>query len=211
MAKQTTDEESNLKRHNRRRLIGAIALMLVVIILLPVVFDSEPAPSTGRNIDLRIPDKDSAPEFQPKIDLPELDKMASEADAASAVANVPAASPPPKQKPSAHVAGKPAPRPKPVPRAKPEPAPKPRVEKKPVVQPAIPKTGFAVQVGAFAHEDTAKGIQANLSKQGYHAYTEKAGSVVRVRIGSYPTRAAAEEVRKKLESQGMQSNVVSLE
>jgi cell division septation protein DedD len=50
-----------------------------------------------------------------------------------------------------------------------------------------------------------------LSKQGYHAYTEKTGSVMRVRVGSYPTLEAAEKVKSKLEVQGMASNVVNLE
>ena len=89
MAKQTTEEEFNLRRLSRRRLIGAIALVLLVVILLPVVFDSEPTPSAGNNIDLRIPGKENSPEFQPKINLPELDKMASEVAAASTVENAP--------------------------------------------------------------------------------------------------------------------------
>jgi cell division septation protein DedD len=68
-----------------------------------------------------------------------------------------------------------------------------------------------VQVGAFSNVDTAKSLQAKLSKQGYHAYTEKAGSVVRVRVGSYPTREAAEKIQSRLEAHGTQANVVSLE
>src|SRR5512147_999973 len=87
MAKQTTEEEVNLMRQTRRRLIGAVALVLFVVILLPIIFDSEPQPSSGNDIELRIPNKDNAGEFQPKIDLPELDKMASEVAAASAVAS----------------------------------------------------------------------------------------------------------------------------
>ncbi len=68
-----------------------------------------------------------------------------------------------------------------------------------------------MQVGAFANGETARELQARLKKQGYHAYTEKAGSVVRVRVGGYPTREAAEKVQHKLAAQGTQSNVVNLE
>ena len=225
MAKQTTEEEFNLRRQARRRLIGAIALVLVVVILLPIVFDSEPAPSKGNDIDLRIPGKDNAPEFQPKIDLPQLDKMASEVVAASPVANAAPASAPvavvptpaPEKKPvvAAPVANKPAaaaPVAKPKPETKPKLEAKPKAESKPAAKPqAVPKTGFAVQVGAFANADAARSLQAKLSKQGYHAYTEKAGNVVRVRIGGYPTREAAEKIQGKLEAQGTHSNVVSLE
>ena len=214
MAKQTSEEESNLRRQARRRLIGAIALVLLVVILLPVVFDSGPPPSSGSNIELRIPDKDNAPEFQPKIDLPELDRMASEVAATSAAANVPVVVAPPvlakvpEKKPAAPepVVSKPKPEPKPA------PAPKLKVENKPAPKPqSVPKSGWAVQVGAFANVDTAKSLQAKLSQEGYHAYTEKAGAVVRVRVGSFPTQEAAEKVKGKLETQGMEANVINLD
>lgn len=218
MAKQTTDEEFNLRRITRRRLIGAIALVLLVVILLPVIFDREPAPTTGNDIELRIPNKDNAGDFQPKIDLPELDKMASAVAAASAVASAPVVSAPaepaivptPVLKPveTAPVVAQHKPEIKPAPK----PAAKPKVEPKPVAKPqAVPKTGFAVQVGAFANVDAAKSLQAKLGKQGYHAYTEKAGNVTRVRVGSYPTREAAEKIQSKLAAQGTQGNVVTLD
>ncbi len=206
MAKQTTEEEFNLRRQTRRRLIGAIALVLLVVILLPVVFDSEPAPAAGNNIELRIPSKDDTGEFQPKIDLPELDKMdaaaASSVENAPVVASAPVAAPKPATKPAAPA--------QPVNKTRPEA--KPVAESKPAAKAqAVPKSGWAVQVGAFANADTARSLQAKLSKQGYHAYTEKTGSVMRVRVGGYPTLEAAEKVKGKLEVQGMASNVVNLE
>jgi DedD protein len=218
MAKQiSTEEESNLKRQVRRRLIGAVALFLLLIIFIPIVFDSEPAPTAGNNIELRIPDKDKASEFQPKIDLPQIDKMASEVEAAPSVETAPVAasapaavlSPVPVVKPAVAAPAVNTPKPE----VKPKPEAKPKVESKPAAKPqvAAPKTGWGVQVGAFANTDTAKSLQGKLSQQGYHAYTEKSGNVTRVRIGSYPTREAAEKVQGKLAGQGMQANVVSLE
>jgi DedD protein len=210
MAKQTTDEEFNLRRQTRRRLIGAVALVLLVVILLPVVFDSDPAPATGSDIELRIPNKDDVDEFQPKIDLPELDKMAAVDAAASAVENVPVTVSVPVAAVVATPAAKPAAPAQPV--SKPKPEAKPKIESKPAAKPqAVPKSGWVVQAGAFANADTARSLQARLSQQGYHAYTEKAGSVVRVRVGSYPTQEAAEKVKSKLGAQGMPSNVVNLE
>ncbi len=215
MAKQTTDEEINLMRQTRRRLIGAVALVLFVVILLPIVFDSEPAPATGNDIELRIPNKDNAGEFQPKIDLPELDKMASEVAATSAVSSAPAAASAPATTSAPAAENKsaaPAPAVKPKVEAKPAAQNKPKSETKPVAKAqAAPKTGWALQLGAFAKADTARSLQAKMSKYGYHAYTEKAGSVVRVRVGGYPTREAAEKVQRKLEAQGTHANVVSLE
>ncbi|MBI4809019.1 MAG: SPOR domain-containing protein [Nitrosomonadales bacterium] len=218
MAKQiSTEEEFNIKRQSRRRLIGAVALILLVVIFLPIVFDSEPAPTAGNNIELRIPDKDKAPEFQPKIDLPQIDKMASEVEAAPTAEAVPIAA----SAPAAVLSPAPVVKPavtapavsKPKAEVKPKPEVKPRLESKPAAKPqaAVPKTGWGVQVGAFANTDTARSLQAKLSQQGYYAYTEKAGNVTRVRIGSYPTREAAEKVQGKLAAQGTQANVVSLE
>lgn len=214
MAKQTTEVEFNLRRQSRRRLIGAVALVLLVVFLLPVIFDSEPAPATGSNIELRIPDKDDAGEFQPKIDLPELDKMASAVAATSVSASSSANVGTPVSPEVSAPAEKPAVTPRAVSKATLEAKAesKPKAENKPVAKAqAVPKSGWVVQVGAFANADAAKSLQARLSKQAYHVYTEQAGNVVRVRVGSYPTREAAEKVQNKLEAQGLASNVINLE
>ncbi len=216
MAKQTTEEEFNLRRQTRRRLIGAVALVLVVVVLLPVVFDSEPSPTSGNDIELRIPNKDSAGEFQPKIDLPGLDKMASAVVATSAVASAPVAAPAAVSAPVAPMVLTPPPAApaqpvsKPKPEGKPAPVAKPKAESRGTAQ-AVPKSGWVLQVGAFSNVETARTLQAKLGKQGYRAYTEKAGGVVRVRIGSYPTREAAEKIKSKLEAQGTHTNVLDLE
>lgn len=48
------------KKRARRRLIGAVALVLAAVIGLPMVLDSEPKPSVD-NISIQIPSKDKAP------------------------------------------------------------------------------------------------------------------------------------------------------
>jgi DedD protein len=54
-----------LKRRGRRRLVGAIALVLVAVIVLPMVFDSEPKPP-GPPVSVRIPGEDDS-DFSPKV------------------------------------------------------------------------------------------------------------------------------------------------
>ena len=44
MAKAISDEELQLKKRARRRLVGAIALVLLVVVFLPMLLDSEPKP-----------------------------------------------------------------------------------------------------------------------------------------------------------------------
>lgn len=92
MAKQLTDDELNLRRRARRRLIGAIAFTLAVVVILPMVLDSEPKP-TGKDIDLRIPAPDKVGEFVPGVAasevaeaLPLAASAVVEASASSAVA-----------------------------------------------------------------------------------------------------------------------------
>lgn len=208
------DDEANLKRHARRRLIGAVALVTAVVVILPMVLDSTPKVD-GQNVDLRIPDPDKVGEFKSKIVLPEeaAQTIASEPAAASAeVASAAVAAPAEVPAAVAQAAAASAPQPAAEKPAKaPEVKPLPKTESKPA-EPAhaVPKAGFAVQVGAFSNMTTVKRWQENLRKQGFHVYTEKVGNNVRVRIGPYPSRAAAEQVLHKLEKQGMHPVMVNL-
>ncbi|MFA6903772.1 MAG: SPOR domain-containing protein [Gallionellaceae bacterium] len=227
MVKQIiTDEESKLKRQARRRLIGAIALTVLVVVLLPMVLDSEP-PAPQQDIELQIPDKDKAGEFVPKMVLPPLSagEAASQPVSAPVIAPLLDVKPLPVQAPLL-IESKPttvAPaliETKPVveqniPKADVKPKAETKPANKPVTKPAAkPVTkahsGFVVQVGAFANADAAKKLQEKLLKQGYASYTEKIGDKTRVRIGDFNTHEQAEKVRRKLEIQGMQPNVLNL-
>jgi DedD protein len=64
MAKEQQDVET-LKRRGRRRLVGAVALVLAAVIVLPMVFDPEPH-GTGSTLSVRIPAEDETP-FAPKL------------------------------------------------------------------------------------------------------------------------------------------------
>jgi DedD protein len=64
MAKEQQDVET-LKRRGRRRLVGAVALVLAAVIVLPMVFDPEPR-GTGSTLSVRIPAEDETP-FAPKL------------------------------------------------------------------------------------------------------------------------------------------------
>ena len=64
MAQEQQDVET-LKRRGRRRLVGAVALVLLAVIVLPMVFDQEPGPSAPP-ISVRVPGEEGAPPFKPK-------------------------------------------------------------------------------------------------------------------------------------------------
>ena len=63
MAEEKQDVET-LKRRGRRRLVGAVALVLLAVIVLPMVFDPEPK-STMPPMSVRIPSENDTP-FSPK-------------------------------------------------------------------------------------------------------------------------------------------------
>lgn len=214
MVKQIiTDEESNLKRQARRRLLGAIALTILVVVLLPMVLDREP-PAPSQDIELQIPNKDKVGEFVPKMVVPPLNAN----DAASQAASAPVIAPLLDVKPVAELAP-PKLETKPAVEAQPkavteqkvkQPEVKSVVETKPVAKTGVaPHSGFVVQVGAFSNASTAKQLQEKLHKLGYPSYTEKSGNKIRVRVGGYTTHAEADKVRRRLEIQGMKPNVVS--
>jgi DedD protein len=79
MAQQQQDVET-LKRRGRRRLVGAVALVLLAVIVLPMVFDQEPR-STLPPVNVRIPGENDAP-FNPKLSAKPASRPAPAAPAA---------------------------------------------------------------------------------------------------------------------------------
>ena len=63
MAAEKQQDVETLKRRGRRRLVGAVALVLAAVIVLPMVFDPEPRGTAP--VSVRIPAEDEAP-FAPK-------------------------------------------------------------------------------------------------------------------------------------------------
>jgi DedD protein len=62
MAKTVSDEELQLRKRARRRLIGAVALVVAAIVILPMLLDSKPE-ERSQEIDIRIPSEDSVEEL----------------------------------------------------------------------------------------------------------------------------------------------------
>lgn len=211
------DNEDELKRQMRRRLVGAVALVTALVITLPMLLESTPDPRAG-SLELRIPDKDrggftsqmvvaeSAPEITPEPvagTQPEATLAQPASAPASAVPPAPVKPAPAKSdstKPGsakAEAGHKPA-----------RPEHKAEAHKAEAHKAEEHKAGIAVQVGAFSHAASAKELIDKLHKQGWHAYTEKAGATIRVRVGPYSSRAAAEKALHQLEAQGMQPAIV---
>jgi DedD protein len=101
MARPISDQELQLKKRARRRLVGAVVLVSAVAVLLPMVLDSEPKP-TSRKVDIHIPSSDSAaPKSSTnpasstvKESAPRTTASAAQADGASAAGSQPSGSDP---------------------------------------------------------------------------------------------------------------------
>ena len=218
MAKEQTDDELNLRRKARRRLIGAVALTLAVVVILPMVLDREPKP-TGKDIDLRIPSPDKVGEFVPGAAVSEVAGTAPPVATTVVTTPVPLASPvitspaqaPDEKKPLAaptqQAAQGKAPQLKPAETRKPAEAHRP-AEAKSTDKPASAE-GYVAQVGAYANPNTAKQELNKLKKWGFKAYTEKSGDKIRVRVGPYPDRDQAEKVGHLLEKHGLHPVILS--
>lgn len=217
MAKAVSDEELQLKKRARRRLVGAIVLVTAVAVVLPMVLDSEPRPSS-QSIDIQIPPPDAGVLSAKPAPLKPADVPAS----AGAVAQAPDTAVKPGVKPELkpEPAADTRPETKAAPAAKPEaPAPvaKPETSVKAKDAPkareaAKTSGGFAIQVVALSDAAKAKELQAKIAGAGLKAYTEVVqtakGPVTRVRVGPYASREAAEKARAQLQKLQLDGKVV---
>ncbi|HEV7803312.1 MAG TPA: SPOR domain-containing protein [Burkholderiales bacterium] len=237
MARPISDEELQLKKRARRRLVGAIVLVTAVAVILPMVLDSEPKP-VSQNVDIQIPSPDSG-EFKPKAPaiahtpaestpikgMPpasaksaapapqaKSDDAPAKADAPATAIAEPAASTTPakKEAPKAEVAdakASSAASTSDVGKTAREPA------KAAAKESAASNGTFVVQVAALADSARVKQLQKQMTSAGVKTYTEvvttKAGEVTRVRAGPYATREAAETARSQLKKAGLDGKVVS--
>jgi DedD protein len=192
MAKAISSEELQLKKRARRRLVGAIALVLFVIVFLPMILDNEPR-QMSQDISINLPPLPQEVSPQPVSPEPlrfrPVEPSAGTDQTAAARAPVPARQ---ERKRSA---------------SEPKRAVQPQVaERRPAkqTQSAAVDDGFVVQLGAFSNSGNATRLAAKVRENRFKAYTQVVsttnGERTRVRVGPYPTRAAAEDARERLKS-----------
>lgn len=227
MTKNISEEELLLRKRARRRLVGAIVLVIFSVIVLPIIFD-EPKPENEQH--------DIA------INLPISDKKNNKDDLV-----------PPKEELMSRGASQEYDKPKvnqqnmeeatealnerkrtPIPGIKPKIDSRHSLETKNAtattttattnvtnsaavtttdISKADTSKGFVIQLGAFSDQSKAKQQLENLAANGFKAYTEalKTGNneVTRVRMGPFMTRDAAENELKKLKKLGLDGVVTS--
>ena len=214
MAKPVSEEELQLKKRARRRLIGAIVLVAAVAAVLPMVLDSDPKP-TSQEINIQIPSPDAKGGFAAKS-VPAAPPAKVAADA-KAVAKGPVAPPETSVAPNVEAQKEIAAvvAPKSIAEKPPEKPPEKAAEKVAEKPAAIkPASGtFFIQVTALADIEKAKQVQQQIVDAGMRSYTEVVaagkGNVTRVRAGPFATREEAEQARAKLATVGLEGKVAT--
>jgi DedD protein len=182
MAKQEQEQDvDGLKRRGRRRLVGAVALVLLAVIVLPMVFDPEPR-KAAPPVSVTIPSQDDGT-FTPKGTRPQAKAPEKKLEEPKVAEKAPG---PAKAEEKAVPA---------------RPAERARAEA------ALANLEFVVPVGAFANPD---GVVAKLVAAKIPYYTEPApGNLVRVRAGPFASREAAEKAAARLKGLGLQPGPVA--
>jgi DedD protein len=218
-----------LRARARRRLIGAVALVLLGVIVFPLVFDSTPKPVPS-NIALEIPQQNKAPALSLPASAPVLGAASAaavppaERTAAPGRASAPAAAPaakaslpkPPAAVASAAPAAAAPPKTAAKPVAKPVPppsAPKPAAAARPPAAQASSKEiesarqALAALEGKSPDQISMAQVEAALAHKAQAAQQQGAGPNARfvVQAGAYADAHTARAVRDKIENAGLKT------
>lgn len=234
------DQELSLKKRARRRLVGAVALVLLMVIVLPMVLEDRAHLTPQEAIKVSMPEsKDVMVEMnasQPIIDAPD-EKPDTPAPVSVqnepqsvALAQVQVKSEPqvksesePKiveaQKIESTVEKKVEVQEKvvkveelkPIEPKVAEVSREVKVEKK---QPEKSKTNFAIQIGVYSDMANVERLEAKLKEAGFAFHKERiataTGVKVRLRAGGYQSRQEAADALTKLKASGVPGMVISL-
>ncbi len=218
------DPMLDVKKRARRRLIGAIALVIGAIVFVPMVFEPQSRPVVD-DISIQIPDKNTrfeqAAPAKPMVAAPEpvsppptesvAENTAPPESFKDKAVTVPAHTVSPSSEPATlkssvnkSVETKPT-EPKvtePVKPATDDARAVALLEGKATPATEAKSETFAVQIGAFSDADKLKLLREKLSSGGFKTYTEVVkttqGERTRLRLGPYPSRAEADKVQERI-------------
>jgi len=213
------DLEINLKKRARRRLVGAVALVLLMLIILPIILQDRASLTQTEAIKITMPEPAIQPALPPKqaasqeiLDtvqtnpipayvvneplVPDdiINQKVAGIEKTAPTANVPVA----ENKPVTKIA---TPKPAEVKSATPKAIESKVSDSKPA--PAN-SAGFTIQIGVYSDMANVKQIQGQLTQAGLISNTEKVatpkGEKIRLNAGSFTTREAANKALEKLQA-----------
>ncbi len=199
---------NTLKRRSRRRLVGAVALVLLAVIVLPMVFDTEPR-QTEPSVSVRIPPEDDA-KFAPQLSGAPASVTPSAVPAPASEAAAPSAKP--QSLASAQPAAPAATKSERPAKQETKPAARGTSTERARAEAALKNIEFVVPVAALADPDKVKALTDRLAAAKLPYYTEPvataSGTVTRVRAGPFANRGAADRALEKLKGMGLKPGKV---
>ena len=192
-----------LKRRARRRLVGAIALVVFVVVVLPLVLDQEQRPVT-QALTVQIPSQNAGSfnaRVVPALVVPPVSAPEGSDQSKATKQEFKSAEPSPRAVQREGIRTKPR-----------EAAQSDSVESRRAAA-LINDLAYFVPLGTFANSNNAKQVQDKAGAAGIASYAERIkgpqGEQIRVRAGPFSERQAAEGARDALKSAGMQVGQVA--
>ena len=218
------DQELSLKKRARRRLVGAIGLVLLMVGVLPMVLQdrasltpSAPIKITMAGVDAGLVEPVAPPVPLPSPVIPSATllpgALSASLDTTSDAANDSAADAVPAQiKPTEKPLEAKLLEPKPV-DLKSQLAAPPLVKSEDAAAAEASELSFAIQIGLYSSMASVNEMEGKLKQAGYQATIKKVntdkGEKIRLRTGNYHTRQLAAQAMLKLQTLNMQGMVVA--
>lgn len=206
----TSDQELNVKKRARRRLVGAIALVLLMVIVLPMILKDRSAEQPQDQITITLPNE-QAESNQAQAEASDFDSSIVPAEPTLAVTPEIAEHENVESTPLPDVAANTTP-----PVVKPKavaPAVKSEVASQTVEPTAEASRKFHVQIGVFSDAANVKQLQSKLSDLGYKSQTEKIdtekGKKIRLKTQVFGDRNEAAIALENIKDAGLTGMVVS--
>ena len=220
------EQEIQFKKRARRRLVGAVALVLLMIVLLPILLEDKLAQTPKEDVVISIPSQDNQFQTKPEAGSVSQDQPEKASAVPSSALNAPVmdSSLTDNQVPASNVPTYPAPvnQAKPIePQAafvennfvatppevkastKEEPMPK-KVQADVKAEDISSGASIYLQIGVFSDPENVKKMQVQLSDKGLKSKSElidtSKGKKTRLRVGPFTTQKEADLALAKLKS-----------
>lgn len=215
-----SEQELQFKKRARRRLVGAVALVLLMVVLLPMLLEDRVAEPQKEEVVISIPSQDT--QLDTKSDAPSANVAEMPQ---SAVAETPSVNAPPSTNSTIAEVKTPEVKPTeppaqmsqnvakevevaPVQEAKPAP----KEQEKPKGDKTTTAGNYYVQIGVFSNPEKVKQLQSKLNDSALKSSTElidtPKGTKTRLRVGMFSSKNDAEAALVKVKALGMSDAVV---
>jgi DedD protein len=200
----------------RRRLIGAVVLVMIAVIGLPLLFDAKPR-QLPANIAVDIARRDGGgAAAQSPVAPPAAPERTGAMPSATEPVAAPAGPRPDAPATGRESAARPA-APAPAKTAADSARAQALLDARPAVKKPAPDPAarFVVQVGAFEQSTAAHEARTRVEKLGLRTYEQEVGSAsgkrtTRVRIGPFSSREDADRAAAKVRAHGVSATVLAL-